>query len=75
MEDLRIALQHIPGNAEAFQTTYAPGPESHAKEYIAPRMAMLLKQAADAHHEYERILGHPDADWPAWYAAYIVGRF
>lgn len=39
------------------------------------KLASLLKEAADAHHTYEATLSAPDTDWPAWYAAYILGRF
>jgi hypothetical protein len=35
-------------------------------------LATLLRQAEAAHAEYERSLGHADADWPAWYASYIL---
>ena len=32
-------------------------------------LAELLKAAENAHGEYER-----DADWPTWYAGYILDR-
>jgi hypothetical protein len=35
-------------------------------------LAQRLRQAADAHHAYETRIGHPDADWPTWYAEYIT---
>ncbi len=38
------------------------------------RLARLLREAERAHAEYERQLGHPDADWPDWYATYIVSK-
>jgi hypothetical protein len=38
------------------------------------RLAELLREAADAHHEYEKDLGERDDDWPAWYAEYVIGR-
>lgn len=31
----------------------------------------LLRSAEEAHADYERELGHPDADWPTWYAHWI----
>ncbi|HEX6799221.1 MAG TPA: hypothetical protein VF116_16045 [Ktedonobacterales bacterium] len=37
-------------------------------------LARLLGEAERAHGEYEATLGHRDEDWPAWYAAYIVGK-
>jgi hypothetical protein len=36
------------------------------------RLEELLRQAEAAHGEYERELGRPDEDWPAWYARYIA---
>lgn len=37
-------------------------------------LAELLRDAAQAHGEYERELGHRDEDWPTWYAGYILDR-
>jgi hypothetical protein len=34
-------------------------------------LAAALRRAAEAHHAYEEELGHPDSDWPAWYAHYL----
>lgn len=34
----------------------------------------LLNEAAEAHHIYEKGLGHEDADWAGWYADYMVKR-
>jgi catechol 2,3-dioxygenase-like lactoylglutathione lyase family enzyme len=33
-----------------------------------------LKRAAAAHGEHEKRTGEADADWPAWYAAYMVAE-
>lgn len=38
------------------------------------KLAALLRDAQKAHHVYEGALGHPDKNWPDWYAAYIVER-
>jgi hypothetical protein len=35
------------------------------------QLAEILRAAAKAHHVYEQSLGHPDSDWPTWYARYI----
>lgn len=35
-------------------------------------LANLLREAEQAHGTYESQLGHPDPDWPTWYAAYIL---
>jgi hypothetical protein len=36
-------------------------------------LARLLREAEQAHGAYERQLGHPDEDWPLWYARYMLG--
>jgi hypothetical protein len=33
-----------------------------------------LRRAANAHEEHERQLGRPDANWPDWYAQYLLGE-
>ena len=40
------------------------------KEYLE----RLLKEAEKAHDEFEKILGHRDQAWPAWYAEFIINR-
>jgi len=35
-------------------------------------LADALRRAAAAHHDHEQRTGEPDADWPAWYAQYMV---
>jgi hypothetical protein len=35
-------------------------------------LAAALRRAADAHGRHEKEIGHPDADWPDWYAQYMV---
>jgi hypothetical protein len=35
-------------------------------------LAEALRRAAAAHGEHEKQLGHEDADWPSWYAQYMV---
>ena len=37
-------------------------------------LARLLREAKEAHAEYELELGSPDEDWPSWYAGYIVDK-
>jgi len=41
---------------------------------LQQRLAVLLREAERAHGDYEKSLGHPDADWPDWYAAFIAKR-
>jgi hypothetical protein len=35
-------------------------------------LASALRRAEAAHGEHEKRIGHRDADWPDWYAEYIV---
>ena len=37
-------------------------------------LADAMKRAAAAHHEYEQKTGKPDANWPEWYADYMVNE-
>jgi Putative prokaryotic signal transducing protein len=37
----------------------------------ASDLARALMRAAAAHGQHEKQIGHPDPDWPAWYAAYL----
>ncbi len=38
----------------------------------AADLAGALRQAAAAHGIHEQEIGHPDPDWPDWYAQYMV---
>jgi hypothetical protein len=38
------------------------------------RLATLLREAEEAHGEFEMELGHRDDDWPTWYATYILDK-
>ena len=40
----------------------------------APELADALRRAAAAHGEHEKRTGGPDANWPEWYAAYMVAE-
>lgn len=35
-------------------------------------LAEALRRAEAAHGQYEKELGHPDPDWPDWYAQYMA---
>jgi len=37
----------------------------------ASDLARALRRAADAHAQHEEQTGHPDPDWPGWYAHYL----
>ncbi|WP_169729437.1 hypothetical protein [Thermoactinospora rubra] len=38
----------------------------------AADLAEALRRAEAAHGRHEQEIGHPDPDWPAWYAQYMV---
>ena len=37
-------------------------------------LANALRRAEAAHGEHEKLIGQRDADWPSWYAAYMVAE-
>jgi len=54
----------LPGRVEADNTTFTSSTE----------LAAALRRAEAAHGEHEKRIGHQDADWPDWYAEYIVSE-
>ena len=52
----------LPGRVDADDTTFTSSTE----------LATALRRAAAAHGEHEKRTGKHDADWPDWYAEYIV---
>jgi catechol 2,3-dioxygenase-like lactoylglutathione lyase family enzyme len=52
----------LPGRADADGTTFTSSTE----------LASALRRAEAAHGEHEKRTGQHDADWPNWYAEYIV---
>jgi catechol 2,3-dioxygenase-like lactoylglutathione lyase family enzyme len=52
----------LPGRVEADDATFTSSTE----------LAAALRRAAAAHGEHEKRIGKQDADWPDWYAEYIV---
>ena len=38
----------------------------------APDLAAALRRAAAAHGRHEHEIGHPDPNWPDWYAQYMA---
>jgi len=59
---LQEITSRLPGRLE-------PGPTAYAS---ATDLASALRRAAAAHGEHEKRIGHPDANWPDWYAEYMV---
>jgi catechol 2,3-dioxygenase-like lactoylglutathione lyase family enzyme len=66
------------GNGWLFQeiTTRLPGRiDSGVTSYAsASDLASALKRAETAHGEHEKRTGQRDANWPDWYAAYMVAE-
>jgi len=63
------------GNGWLFQeiTARLPGRVDGDTTFTSSsELASALRRAAAAHGEHEKRIGKPDADWPDWYAEYIV---
>ncbi len=45
-------------------------------DFSRDKLFETLKQAWDAHREYQKVYMHGvyDEEWPGWYAAYVLGR-
>ena len=61
---LQEVTTRLPGRVDPAETTFAS---------IAD-LVSALKRAAAAHGEHEERTGQADADWPEWYAAYMVAE-
>jgi catechol 2,3-dioxygenase-like lactoylglutathione lyase family enzyme len=57
-------------------TTRAPGRVDPAELKLASvnETASVLRRAAAAHGEHEKRIGRHDANWPDWYATYMVAE-
>jgi predicted enzyme related to lactoylglutathione lyase len=56
-------------------TTRLPGRVAPEATYSSvDDLAAALKRAEAAHGEHEKRTGEADADWPAWYAAYMIAE-
>jgi catechol 2,3-dioxygenase-like lactoylglutathione lyase family enzyme len=61
---LQEVTARLPGRVDTGTTTFTSPAE----------LASALRRAAAAHGEHEKRIGQYDADWPDWYAAYIVAE-
>ena len=59
---LQEVTARLPGRVDADDTTFTSPTE----------LAAALRRAEAAHGEHEKRTGRRDADWPDWYAEYIV---
>jgi catechol 2,3-dioxygenase-like lactoylglutathione lyase family enzyme len=61
---LQEVTQRLPGRVDASETTYA----------TAADLAAAMRRAEAAHGEHEKRIGQRDADWPSWYASYMIAE-
>ena len=61
---LQEVTERLPGRVDADGTAFTSSTDLAAK----------LRRAAAAHGEHEKRTGQHDADWPDWYAGYIVAE-
>ncbi|HEX3589957.1 MAG TPA: VOC family protein [Pseudonocardiaceae bacterium] len=54
----------LPGRVDAAETSYP----------TASELAAAMRRASVAHGEHEKCIGAADADWPTWYARYMVAE-
>jgi predicted enzyme related to lactoylglutathione lyase len=54
--------------------TRLPGRVTGARYADSAELAEALRRAAAAHGEHEARTGEADADWPGWYAEYMVSE-
>jgi hypothetical protein len=54
----------LPGRIDSAVTTYAS----------ASDLANAMRRAEAAHGEHEKRIGAHDANWPDWYASYMVAE-
>jgi catechol 2,3-dioxygenase-like lactoylglutathione lyase family enzyme len=60
---LQEVTSRLPGRVAA-DVTYSS----------AQDLFQALLRAAKAHGQHEQRIGHPDAEWPVWYAEYMVNE-
>jgi catechol 2,3-dioxygenase-like lactoylglutathione lyase family enzyme len=61
---LQEVTTRLPGRVDAATTSYGS----------ASDLANAMRRAEAAHGEHEKRTGVPDANWPDWYAAYMVAE-
>jgi catechol 2,3-dioxygenase-like lactoylglutathione lyase family enzyme len=61
---LQEITTRLPGRIDAAETAFASTAD----------LASALRRAEAAHGEHEKRTGQPDANWPDWYAAYMVAE-
>jgi catechol 2,3-dioxygenase-like lactoylglutathione lyase family enzyme len=61
---LQELTTRLPGRIDAAETAFASTSD----------LASAMRRASAAHGEHEKRTGQADADWPDWYAAYMVAE-
>lgn len=61
---LQEITTRFPGRVDSDATTFAS----------APDLASAMRRAETAHGEHEKRTGQRDANWPDWYASYMVAE-
>jgi catechol 2,3-dioxygenase-like lactoylglutathione lyase family enzyme len=61
---LQEITARLPGRIDATETAFGS----------ASDLASAFRRAEAAHGEHEKLIGQRDADWPSWYAAYMVAE-
>jgi catechol 2,3-dioxygenase-like lactoylglutathione lyase family enzyme len=61
---LQEVTERLPGRVDAGETTFTSSTE----------LATALRRAEAAHGEHEKRTGQRDANWPDWYAEYLVSE-
>ena len=73
-----VSFRDPDGNSWLFQevTTRLPGRVDHAATSFASvsDLADAMRRASAAHGEHEKRIGQADANWPDWYARYMVAE-
>ena len=61
---LQEVTTRLPGRVTGDETTYGSLSD----------LANAMRRAESAHGEHEKRLGQRDADWPTWYASYMIAE-
>jgi hypothetical protein len=61
---LQEVTTRLPGRIDTSETSFASTAD----------LASAMRRAAIAHGEHEKRIGAADANWPDWYAAYMVAE-
>jgi catechol 2,3-dioxygenase-like lactoylglutathione lyase family enzyme len=61
---LQEITQRLPGRIDASETAYTSLSD----------LANAMRRAETAHGEHEKRTGQRDADWPSWYAEYMIAE-